>query len=105
MEKNILSEESQYYKHETSRKKHQKIRCPYCGATSKVVSVFDKTSQFRICKNNHNFVYDYDLEFLKQQRTDYKHYEREKSQTDLDIIFKEESRWVYKKGDKYVKRI
>ena len=32
-------------------------------------------------------MYDYDLEFLEQYRTDYRHYEVTKTSTELDVLF------------------
>ena len=102
-----------YSKHEHTRKKHQKVKCPYCGATSNVTSIFDKTSQFRKCKNGHDFVYDYHLEYINQDRTNYKQNHDEKNNTQFDVLDKEikkednikPTKWSYANGDGKIKKV
>lgn len=53
---------------ETTRKKYQRICCPECGCSSKVVREVVKGVQHRICKNGHKFVYNYHLEYGEQKR-------------------------------------
>ena len=60
---------------EQTRQTKQRIRCPYCGATSRQYGTYKNTLHFRICKEGHHFVYDYELEFIKQQRTNYKRFD------------------------------
>jgi len=60
---------------ENTRLKKQRIRCPYCHEKSKQYGVFKNTLQFRICAKGHHFVYDYELEYIKQKRTNYKRFE------------------------------
>jgi hypothetical protein len=53
-----------YTKHEDNRRKFQKVKCPYCQENSNITSL-SGSIQFRTCKNNHNFVYDKELEYIR----------------------------------------
>jgi len=58
---------------ERTRIKYHKIRCPYCQATSKIISEFNKGYQIRKCKNNHIFEYDYGLQAIAQKEYNWKY--------------------------------
>ena len=49
-----------------TRKKYERIRCPACNATSKVVLEGSQGWQDRICKNGHYFHYSYEVEAVWQ---------------------------------------
>jgi hypothetical protein len=57
--------------HET-RQKHQRIRCPYCGETSRVVQEMGNGLQQRECKNGHMFGYSYLMQAVSQLSPNYK---------------------------------
>ena len=52
---------------EKTRKKYQRITCPHCGTLSKVTKDIDGI-QIRICRNDHEFVYNYQVESAVQDR-------------------------------------
>lgn len=54
------------------RKKHQKIRCPWCKTLSKIVEEPYKGHQVRECRNGHLFIYDYEGEMIIQEEPNYK---------------------------------
>lgn len=45
------------HKQELTRKKYQRVFCPICNATSKVVDTFYYCEN-RVCRNGHTFSYD-----------------------------------------------
>lgn len=49
----------------SERKKHQRIKCPYCNSQSNVIKE-TLGAQTRECRNGHIFVYDYESEMLIQ---------------------------------------
>jgi ribosomal protein L37AE/L43A len=53
------------------RQKYQRIRCPFCNATSNVVIESSGGWQDRKCKNGHYFHYSYTIEAV-WQGTNYK---------------------------------
>jgi transposase-like protein len=56
-------------RHELSRLKHKRIRCPDCEGTSTQTGKLNKTLQIRVCnKCKKEFVYDYQREYIRQQR-------------------------------------
>jgi len=56
-----------------TRRKHQKIRCPFCNFTSRKISEQWGGNQLRICtKNGHVFRYSYLDEALSQLKMNYK---------------------------------
>jgi hypothetical protein len=66
-----LEEYSVSDQHET-RKKHQRIRCPYCGEASRVVTELGEGLQQRVCKNEHQFGYSYLMQAVSQLESNYK---------------------------------
>lgn len=78
-----------YTRHENTRHKHQKVKCPYCGENSNVDGR-QGTIQFRICKNKHHFVYDSELEYLRQNTTNYKRFEEDLKHKEI----REEELWL-----------
>ena len=69
---NLKNQHPQY----KSRKKYERIRCPYCNATSRVIREFygkkNTGKQLRKCKNGHQFIYDYLIESIEQWKFTYK---------------------------------
>jgi len=85
-----------YTKHETYRKKYQKVKCPYCQANSNITNTLN-TMQYRVCKNQHHFVYDSDLAAIVQRAKDCNDY----IVSPIPKIKK--LQLSYKEGDKTVK--
>jgi hypothetical protein len=57
----------------STRKKYQKIKCPYCNSLSKLIKEDYLGSQTRRCRNNHIFVYNYESEMLIQNELNAKY--------------------------------
>jgi len=57
----------------SERKKHQKIRSPYCNALSRVIEERCHGTQTRRCRNDHIFVYSYESEMLIQDKLNAKY--------------------------------
>jgi len=60
------------HKQEGNRKKHQRVRCPICKAISKIEKEILNGYQFRVCRNGHEFQYDYVREALRQKQSNAK---------------------------------
>lgn len=58
---------------EKTRKKYQKIRCPYCNSTSRIIKDFYNGCQTRRCKQGHIFNYDYGVQAISQKKNNWKH--------------------------------
>jgi phage/plasmid-associated DNA primase len=65
--KEIVAKARKVIAQETTRKKYQKIRCTKCSAFSNVIEDIDGV-QIRQCKNGHRFIYNYQTEYLSQNR-------------------------------------
>jgi len=55
-----------------TRCKHEKIKCPDCGATSRVTTEIYFGIQTRKCKNGHYFIYSYLNEAVHNMLLNYK---------------------------------
>lgn len=55
-----------------TRKKYERIRCPYCNSMSHVVSEGLFSTQVRVCKKGHQFAYSYLTQAIEQLAFNYK---------------------------------